>query len=245
MLVCAHSVSVRPLRRQRNGYRCASVAVPPTSKTDTAVRVGRPRGVRFAQVGHECTEQLMVPGATAIDRKRDDAGHEHLIPGPATSCLRGDRAPARVRDRVRAPRTRWDRIGAVANVASGQDAAIVGTMHALEDDELLPTGYRCHGFAIARGVSPEAVIGKAHRSPSRRCSRPGARLAGAGDAARPRIQRGGLLDEIDAKTRLAALVPRIPAPQGVRSRCADQWPRRQPRESPRAPGRRDAERSPR
>jgi pyruvate dehydrogenase E1 component alpha subunit len=50
------------------------------------------------------------------------------------------------------------RIGGYCHLASGQEAAIVGAMHALEDDDLLVTGYRCHGFALARGVSPEAVM---------------------------------------------------------------------------------------
>jgi pyruvate dehydrogenase E1 component subunit alpha len=50
------------------------------------------------------------------------------------------------------------RIGGYCHLAAGQEAAIVGAMHALEDDDLLVTGYRCHGFALARGVSPEAVM---------------------------------------------------------------------------------------
>jgi pyruvate dehydrogenase E1 component subunit alpha len=49
-------------------------------------------------------------------------------------------------------------IGGYCHLASGQEAAIVGAMHALEDDDLLVTGYRCHGFALARGVSPDAVM---------------------------------------------------------------------------------------
>jgi pyruvate dehydrogenase E1 component alpha subunit len=49
-------------------------------------------------------------------------------------------------------------IGGYCHVSSGQEAAIVGAMHALEDDDVLVTGYRCHGFALARGVSPEAVM---------------------------------------------------------------------------------------
>jgi pyruvate dehydrogenase E1 component alpha subunit len=50
------------------------------------------------------------------------------------------------------------RIGGYCHLSSGQEAAIVGAMHALEDDDLLVTGYRCHGFALARGVGPEAVM---------------------------------------------------------------------------------------
>jgi len=49
-------------------------------------------------------------------------------------------------------------IGGYCHLSSGQEAATVGTMHALAPDDLLITGYRCHGFALARGVSPEAVM---------------------------------------------------------------------------------------
>ena len=51
-----------------------------------------------------------------------------------------------------------DLIGGYCHLSSGQEAAIVGAMDALGDDDLLVTGYRCHGFALARGVSPEAVM---------------------------------------------------------------------------------------
>jgi pyruvate dehydrogenase E1 component alpha subunit len=50
------------------------------------------------------------------------------------------------------------RIGGYCHLSSGQEAATVGTMEALQADDLLVTGYRCHGFALARGVSPEAVM---------------------------------------------------------------------------------------
>lgn len=50
------------------------------------------------------------------------------------------------------------RIGGYCHLSSGQEAATVGTVAALEDDDLLVTGYRCHGFALARGVPPEAVM---------------------------------------------------------------------------------------
>jgi pyruvate dehydrogenase E1 component alpha subunit len=49
-------------------------------------------------------------------------------------------------------------IGGYCHLSSGQEAATVGTTFALEPDDLLITGYRCHGFALARGVSPEAVM---------------------------------------------------------------------------------------
>jgi pyruvate dehydrogenase E1 component alpha subunit len=50
------------------------------------------------------------------------------------------------------------RIGGYCHLSSGQEAATVGAVAGLEADDLLVTGYRCHGFALARGVSPEAVM---------------------------------------------------------------------------------------
>jgi pyruvate dehydrogenase E1 component alpha subunit len=50
------------------------------------------------------------------------------------------------------------RIGGYCHLSSGQEAATVGTVDALGEEDLLVTGYRCHGFALARGVPPEAVM---------------------------------------------------------------------------------------
>jgi pyruvate dehydrogenase E1 component alpha subunit len=50
------------------------------------------------------------------------------------------------------------RIGGYCHLSSGQEAATIGTVDALGADDLLVTGYRCHGFALARGVPPEAVM---------------------------------------------------------------------------------------
>ena len=50
------------------------------------------------------------------------------------------------------------RIGGYCHLSSGQEAATIGAVSALEEDDLLVTGYRCHGFALARGVPPEAVM---------------------------------------------------------------------------------------
>jgi pyruvate dehydrogenase E1 component alpha subunit len=50
------------------------------------------------------------------------------------------------------------RIGGYCHLSSGQEATTVGAVHALEADDLLVTGYRCHGFALARGVPPEAAM---------------------------------------------------------------------------------------
>ena len=50
------------------------------------------------------------------------------------------------------------KIGGYCHLSSGQEAATVGVVHTMQEDDLLVTGYRCHGFALARGVSPEAVM---------------------------------------------------------------------------------------
>jgi pyruvate dehydrogenase E1 component alpha subunit len=50
------------------------------------------------------------------------------------------------------------KIGGYCHLSSGQEATCVGTMHALREDDLLVTGYRSHGFALARGVEPEKVM---------------------------------------------------------------------------------------
>jgi pyruvate dehydrogenase E1 component subunit alpha len=50
------------------------------------------------------------------------------------------------------------RIGGYCHLSSGQEATNVGAVAALHEDDLLVTGYRCHGFALARGVPPEAVM---------------------------------------------------------------------------------------
>lgn len=50
------------------------------------------------------------------------------------------------------------RIGGYCHLSSGQEAATVGAVDAMEEGDLLVTGYRCHGFALARGVSADAVM---------------------------------------------------------------------------------------
>ncbi len=50
------------------------------------------------------------------------------------------------------------RIGGYCHLSSGQEAATVGAVKAMSDTDLLITGYRCHGFALARGVPAEAVM---------------------------------------------------------------------------------------
>jgi pyruvate dehydrogenase E1 component alpha subunit len=50
------------------------------------------------------------------------------------------------------------RIGGYCHLSSGQEATCVGVVDAMQEEDLLVTGYRSHGFALARGTSPEAVM---------------------------------------------------------------------------------------
>jgi len=50
------------------------------------------------------------------------------------------------------------RIGGYCHLSSGQEATTVGVVHALQPEDLLVTGYRSHGFALAKGTPPEAVM---------------------------------------------------------------------------------------
>ncbi|MGH2832145.1 MAG: thiamine pyrophosphate-dependent enzyme [Solirubrobacteraceae bacterium] len=50
------------------------------------------------------------------------------------------------------------RIGGYCHLSSGQEASAVGAVAAMRKEDLLVTGYRCHGFALARGVTPAAVM---------------------------------------------------------------------------------------
>jgi pyruvate dehydrogenase E1 component alpha subunit len=50
------------------------------------------------------------------------------------------------------------KIGGYCHLSSGQEATCVGVIDAMQEDDVLVTGYRSHGFALARGTSPEAVM---------------------------------------------------------------------------------------
>jgi pyruvate dehydrogenase E1 component alpha subunit len=50
------------------------------------------------------------------------------------------------------------KIGGYCHLATGQEAAHVGAVGAMRDDDVLITAYRDHGLALARGVEPTAVM---------------------------------------------------------------------------------------
>lgn len=52
------------------------------------------------------------------------------------------------------------RIGGYCHLASGQEAATVGVVHPMREDDLLFSSYRTHGLALARDVDPDAVMGE-------------------------------------------------------------------------------------
>ena len=49
-------------------------------------------------------------------------------------------------------------IGGFCHLYIGQEAVCTGIRHGLRDDDSIITGYRCHGFMLARGASPGAVL---------------------------------------------------------------------------------------
>jgi pyruvate dehydrogenase E1 component alpha subunit len=83
---------------------------------------------------------------------------EHALPLDVRRRLYEDMVLSRVFETEAERQYKAAKIGGYCHLSSGQEAATVGVLHALEDDDLLVTGYRCHGFALARGVSPEAVM---------------------------------------------------------------------------------------
>jgi pyruvate dehydrogenase E1 component alpha subunit len=50
------------------------------------------------------------------------------------------------------------RIGGYCHLSIGQEATAVGAVRAMDAEDLLVTGYRSHGLALARGLSPESVM---------------------------------------------------------------------------------------
>jgi pyruvate dehydrogenase E1 component alpha subunit len=50
------------------------------------------------------------------------------------------------------------KIGGYCHLATGQEAAHVGAVGAMRDDDVLITAYRDHGLALARGIEPQAVM---------------------------------------------------------------------------------------
>ena len=50
------------------------------------------------------------------------------------------------------------KIGGYCHLATGQEATHVGAVGAMRDDDVLITAYRDHSLALARGVSPKAVM---------------------------------------------------------------------------------------
>ncbi len=49
-------------------------------------------------------------------------------------------------------------IGGFCHLYIGQEAVCTGIQHAIRADDSVITGYRCHGFMLARGAAPNAVM---------------------------------------------------------------------------------------
>ena len=79
------------------------------------------------------------------------------------------------------------RIGGYCHLATGQEAATVGAVAALRDDDYLLASYRDHGLALARGVEPACGHGRAVRPRRRLRARP--RRLDAPARRRPQLPR--------------------------------------------------------
>jgi pyruvate dehydrogenase E1 component alpha subunit len=51
-----------------------------------------------------------------------------------------------------------NKIGGYCHLSSGQESVTVGTTAALSSSDILVTSYRCHGFALARGIPAQNVM---------------------------------------------------------------------------------------
>jgi pyruvate dehydrogenase E1 component alpha subunit len=87
-----------------------------------------------------------------------NATEQDVLPVDVRMRLYEDMVLSRVFETEAERQYKAAKIGGYCHLSSGQEAATVGVVHALEPDDLLVTGYRCHGFALARGVSPDAVM---------------------------------------------------------------------------------------
>jgi pyruvate dehydrogenase E1 component alpha subunit len=83
---------------------------------------------------------------------------EHVLPLDVRMRLYEEMVLSRVFETEAERQYKAAKIGGYCHLSSGQEATTVGAVHAIQQDDLLVTGYRCHGFALARGVSPEAVM---------------------------------------------------------------------------------------
>ena len=86
------------------------------------------------------------------------AAEQDVLPVDVRMRLYEDMVVSRVFETEAERQYKAAKIGGYCHLSSGQEAATVGTVFALEPDDVLVTGYRCHGFALARGVSPDAVM---------------------------------------------------------------------------------------
>ena len=50
------------------------------------------------------------------------------------------------------------KVGGYCHLNLGEEATVVGVMGALEDSDYVYTNYREHGYALARGISPERIM---------------------------------------------------------------------------------------
>jgi len=103
------------------------------------------------------TTRRRTPSRTARRPDAVAAAHTPQRPLDLLAALR-DMTLIRLFEQEAERQYKRARIGGYCHLAIGQEAATVGTVAALRPDDKLLTSYRSHGFALARGTSPEAVM---------------------------------------------------------------------------------------
>ena len=135
-MVAEHRLVLEALAQRRPRRRRGGAAPPPADGPVGAA--GDPRAA-----------PRLLRGGRTPDGDRD---------GHAARALRAD-APDPASSRPR-PSASTRRRGSAATATSprARRRRRSARSHALDADDLLVTGYRCHGFALARGVPAEAVM---------------------------------------------------------------------------------------
>jgi hypothetical protein len=93
---------------------------------------------------------------TPAQADRDLQFASELAP-PVRQSLYGQMVLNRVFETETKLQNKADRIGGDCHLSSAQQVTAAGVVRALEDDDLLVVGYRCHGFALTRGVHGAVV----------------------------------------------------------------------------------------
>ena len=131
-----------------------------TAKTENSDRNGRVAATETRAKQHEFTDFIEVEEAKAeFDKRRKT--QLRLIKKTDKKLLRAmlyEMVLGRVFEEKGAEVYRMGKIGGFCHLYIGQEAIAVGSMMALNPDDMVITAYRDHVQAMVRGIPPEAVM---------------------------------------------------------------------------------------